>query len=79
MVEVADASPKGREKVQLREKFSPLKHEKPPEIKDFEILVKFWLRQSDVAHFVRSDVMPSFSRAAGTLHRAKPCFILHAP
>ena len=66
-------------KVQLREKFSPLKHEKPLKIKDFEILVKFWLLQSDVAHFARSDVMPSFSRAEGTLHRAKPCFILHAP
>ena len=30
--------------------------------------VKFWLRQRDVAHFVRSDVMCSISCAEGILH-----------
>ena len=47
---VASSSPKARGKGAMvkGECFLPLKTRKAREIKDFEISVKFWLRQSDV-------------------------------
>jgi len=55
--------------------FTPKNTKSPPEIKDFEILVKFCLRQSDVMLCIvmlltlqSSDVMRSFSRAEDTPH-----------